>query len=174
MPYQYPAIFTRQRAASASAPIVATFAAPAKDLLEWTTINQLTVGGPGHQRIRNEAKVRAISRFLRLDDHNSIPTALIVAIRGVQDVDAIGLDTCATLVIPDAQEPPGLVIDGQHRLFGIDEFDPDMPINVVALINPSDDEIAFQFLVINNKATKVSTDHVKLLGLNYEESALTE
>jgi hypothetical protein len=33
-----------------------------------------------------------------------------------------------------------------------------MRINVVALINSNEDEIVFQFLVINNKATKVTTD----------------
>jgi DGQHR domain-containing protein len=174
MPYEYPAIFTRQRTTSESGSIVATFAAPVGDLLNWTTIQQISIGGPGHQRIKNEAKVRAISRFLRLDERNSIPTALIVAIRGVQEVEATELNTCTTLVIPDTEQPPGLVIDGQHRLFGISEFDPMMRINVVALINPSEDEIVFQFLVINNKATKVTTDHVKLLGLNYEESALSE
>ncbi len=174
MPYEYPAIFTRQRITSEIGPIVATFAAPVGDLLEWTTIQQISVGGPGHQRIKNEAKIRAISRFLRLDERNSIPTALIVAIRGVQNIDPNEFGACTTLLIPDTEEPPGLVIDGQHRLFGISEFDPTMRINVVALINPNEDEIVFQFLVINNKATKVTTDHVKLLGLNYEESALSE
>jgi DNA-sulfur modification-associated len=137
MPYQYSAIFTRQRSTSETGPVVATFAAPVGDLLEWTTIQRISIGGSGHQRIKNEAKVRAISRFLRLDTRNSIPTALIVAIRGVQNTEDIQLDTCTTLVIPDTEEPPGLVIDGQHRLFGISEFDPTMRINVVALINPA-------------------------------------
>jgi hypothetical protein len=53
-------------------------------------------------------------------------------------------------------------------------FDPQLRINVVALINPTDEEIAFQFLVINNKASKVATDHLKLLALQYPEAELGE
>jgi DGQHR domain-containing protein len=113
-------------------------------------------------------------RFLELDSRNSIPTALTVAIRGVHPLDDNQLNACSNLLIPDADPPPGVVIDGQHRLFGMSEFSMAMPVNIVALINPDDDEIAFQFLVINNKATRVSTDHLKLLALNYHETALRE
>src|SRR5262245_27493990 len=102
MPFEYPAVFTRQRHTDGSSVVLASFAATVGDLSAWTTISQLTVGGAGHQRIRNEAKVRAIKRFLELDNRNSIPTALTVAIRGVPTIDDSQLNTCATLVIPDA------------------------------------------------------------------------
>ena len=69
---------------------------------------------------------------------------------------------------------PGLVIDGQHRMYGVETYDPSLPLNVVALINAEDEEIAFQFLVINSKASKVPTDHVKLLALHYAEEDLAE
>ena len=174
MAYEYPAIFTRQRPQEGSGVVVATFSAPAGDLLMWTTVQEISVGGSGHQRLRNDAKVRAIRRFLLLDPRNSIPTAVVVAIRGIPDVQDDVLDRCSSLVIPDMEGPPGIVIDGQHRIFGVASFDPAMRVNVVALINPDEEEVAFQFLVINNKATKVTTDHVKLLGLNFEESALSE
>ena len=84
------------------------------------------------------------------------------------------LDSCSSVVIPESGPPAGLVIDGQHRLFGMSAFDPSLRVNVVALINPSDEEIAFQFLVINNKASKVATDHLKLLALQYTDVALGE
>lgn len=74
--------------------------------------------------------------------------------------------------IPDDQMSHAVVIDGQHRLYGMDEFDPEMPVNVVGLLNPTDEEVAFQFLVINNKVTKVATDHLKLLALTYNEQEL--
>ena len=48
MLYQYPAIFTQQRPGSENRPIVATFAAPVGDLLEWTTVKRVSVGGAGH------------------------------------------------------------------------------------------------------------------------------
>ena len=55
------------------------------------------------------------------------------------------------------------VIDGQHRLLGMARFSDDIRVNVVALLTDDTDEDAFQFLVINNKAAKVSTDHIKSL-----------
>ena len=59
-------------------------------------------------------------------------------------------------------------------MYGVQAHDPDLPLNVVALINPEDEEIAFQFLVINGKASKVPADHVKLLALHYEEDDLAD
>jgi hypothetical protein len=49
-----------------------------------------------------------------------------------------------------------------------------MHVNVVALIDADDDEAAFQFLVINNKATRVAQDHIKLLSLHYTEDVLAD
>ena len=57
-------------------------------------------------------------------------------------------------------------------MYGVDAFDSRISLNVVALINPEDEEIEFQFLVINSKASRVPTDHVKLLALNYEQDDL--
>lgn len=65
------------------------------------------------------------------------------------------------------------MIDGQHRLKGIEAFEPDTYVNVVALLDADADEKAFQFLVINNKAAKVSSDHIRALNLNYNETALS-
>ena len=59
-------------------------------------------------------------------------------------------------------------------MYGVEEFSPDTLLNVVALINAPDDEIAFQFLVINGKSSKVPTDHVKLLALHFTEDDLAD
>ena len=174
MPFSYPAIYTRQRGADSSGVLLASFAAPVGEVVKWASVHRLNVEGKGHQRLRNKAKVRAISRFLALDDRNTIPTAITVALRGLALDGAEIVDACGSIDIPDHEEPVGLVIDGQHRLFGMEEFNPSLKVNVVALINPTDEEIAFQFLVINNKASKVSTDHLKLLALQYPEAALGE
>jgi hypothetical protein len=74
----------------------------------------------------------------------------------------------------DGVPQPGLVIDGQHRLIGVNAFDHGTQINVVAILGADDMEKAFQFLVINNKASKVSVDHIRALALHYEEGALKE
>lgn len=173
MSYNYPAIYTRQRgSAEGNGVLLAIFTAPVGEVVSWAVVERLTVGGEGHQRLQNKAKVLAITRYLKLDSRNTIPTAITVALLGPSFPAQPPLDVCSIVEVPDWGEPPGLVIDGQHRLFGMANFDPDLRINVVALINPTDEEIAFQFLVINNKATKVATDHLKLLALQYPEATL--
>ena len=42
----------------------------------------------------------------------------------------------------------------------MNKFSGDTLVNVVALLNPDEMEIAFQFLVINNKVAKVPADHI--------------
>lgn len=170
--FEYPAIFSRQRE-DPRAPVFACFTAPVGDVHRWTTIDRLSTSGGGHQRVKNPSKVKAIVRFFELDPRNTIPTALTVALR-LPDFDVPELNSCAPLRIPDAEPPAGIVIDGQHRLFGAGDHRKDLPVNIVALINPPDEEIAFQFLVINQKVTKVPTDHLTLLTLQYSEKALDE
>lgn len=64
---------------------------------------------------------------------------------------------------PEHQRP-ALVVDGQHRLYGISEFlDEDLPLLAVCVIDASVQEQAFQFIVINNKAVRVPTDNVKAI-----------
>ncbi len=172
MVYEYSAIFSRQRVGVG--PMLASFVAPAGDVAKWAEVERLKHEGTGHQRLRNESRVRAIARFLQQDERNTIPTALVVALQ-VPDLEEPPIGACATLTIPaDANPRPGLVIDGQHRLYGVEKHDPGLPLNVVALINPEDEEIAFQFLVVNSKASKVPTDHVKLLALRYEDEKLAD
>ncbi|HZH39312.1 MAG TPA: DGQHR domain-containing protein, partial [Bacillales bacterium] len=57
---------------------------------------------------------------------------------------------------------PALIVDGQHRLYGMSDFDKeDLPITVVSLIDANRQEQAFQFIVVNNKAVRVSAENVK-------------
>lgn len=171
MVYTYSAIFSRQRAGDG--PLVASFVAPVRDIASWADVERLKHEGTGHQRLRSESRVRAIDRFLE-DERNTIPTALVVALQ-VPDLEEPPTGQCGTIIIPEDVDPrPGLVIDGQHRMYGAEAHDPKLPLNVVALINPEDEEIAFQFLVINGKAAKVPTDHVKLLALRYEDEDLAD
>lgn len=172
MTFTYPAIINRQRAGDA--PLFACFVAPAGEIVEWAEVERITHEGDGHQRLRNASRIRAIKRFLNFDNRNTVPTALIVALE-LRDFSDHADDGPSIIDIPRGQATkPGLVIDGQHRMYGVAEFDPKVPLNVVALINPSDEETAFQFLVINNKASKVPTDHVRFLSLKYEHDALGE
>ncbi|PSB54770.1 hypothetical protein C7B61_21975 [filamentous cyanobacterium CCP1] len=70
---------------------------------------------------------------------------------------------------------PAFIVDGQHRLYGISNFqDEDIPLLVVCLLDAALEEQAFQFIVINNKAVKVPTDNVKAIIANLDEQRLQE
>jgi len=72
-------------------------------------------------------------------------------------------------------ERPALVVDGQHRLFGMTAFEKeDLPILIVSMINADLSEQAFQFVVINNKAVKVPAENVKSILAGFDDNALQE
>jgi DGQHR domain-containing protein len=176
--YRYACLVTKQ-SAHREAPRFCLFHAPVGEILQWADIKRLGVEQPNAtQRRTSPAKVKAIRRFLDTDRRNTIPTSVIVTLdipsEQIQSVTLDGSNTFAFVVIevePDASKP-GLVIDGQHRLLGMNDYAPDTDVNVVALLDASDMEKAFQFLVINNKASKVSMDHIRALALSFEADAL--
>jgi DGQHR domain-containing protein len=155
------------------------FFAPASEILAWSAIDRIKDQGKGFQRITHPARVRGVKRFFDQDPGNTIPTAIILTIRLQaeslpQTGDVPGAHQL-TIEVPDMLEEankPGLVLDGQHRLKGAADFNPLTLLPVVALLNPSDLETAFQFLVINNKAARVPPDHIHKLALNYSQEGL--
>lgn len=181
-----------------AAPKFCVFYAPVREVLEWALIAPMSHKNPaGVQRQVVKSRVRGIKRYFELGPRNTIPTACVVAF-GPDSVrvnqlttpgglgDAAGPATCASLVelklswdpldLSGARKSrPGYVIDGQHRLRGMQEFDPSVPIPIVAILDADDNETAFQFLVINNKQSKVPPDHVRALAvLSINESNLAE
>jgi DGQHR domain-containing protein len=135
--------------------------------------------------------LEAIAKFIRSNPNNTIPNNILLAFddRAAQAVtfnsltpeaiEAIGpdLDNGCDGAIEwgslefshetDNELPANehlktaLVIDGQHRLLGIAKQEEDLPVLLVAILNCSPAEQAFQFIVINNKAVKVPTQNVK-------------
>lgn len=176
--YTYPCLTARQRQ-GIEAPEFCTFFAPAGEVLAWAAVERIQDQGPGFQRLANPARVRGIKRFFEQDARNTIPTAVTVTLRvPVGALEAVadrhGLRTL-TLAVPDAvseADKPGLVIDGQHRLLGANAFAPSTPVPVVSLLNPTELETAFQFLVINNKSARVSPDHIQKLALSFSREGL--
>jgi DGQHR domain-containing protein len=68
---------------------------------------------------------------------------------------------------------PALIVDGQHRLYGMSDFNQEnLPITVVSLIDATPQEQAFQFIVVNNKAVRVSTENVKSIVADFNEDEL--
>lgn len=178
--YNYPAIIYRQRSTAEALFCVCTVRVG--ELRLWARVDRLTPDNQqGVQRARKDARVEAIEEFLKVDNRNTIPTSIIVALPqaatsfGDLDLQTVGTAPQAvtfTVTSSDAQPQPGLIIDGQHRTDGIAQFDANMPVNLVTIIGPSDDEIAFQFVVINNKVSKVAAEHIKALKIGYSSADL--
>jgi DGQHR domain-containing protein len=194
MNFKYLGFTYNQRPDAAEAPRFCVFRAPVGEILQWAAIHRLDKSHPDAiQREPKRARILGIKRFLEQDPRNTIPAAIVVALNNVQIQPIVGCKfstsgepispealeglTQIAIDVPEGVKPtvlPGLVIDGQHRLKGIAEFSLNTSINVVAILDTDDNEQAFQFLVINNKAAKVSTDHIRaMVGLNYKEPELT-
>jgi DGQHR domain-containing protein len=177
--FKYPCIRSKQRA-DINAPEFLVFAAPAGEIDEWASIERYTPDSKsGPQRLSKPAKIADVKRFFDRDERNTIPTSLLITLKvqtGWLSQVSDGLWVLEfTLDLPlNETDKPGMIIDGQHRLMGVLEFDRCTPLNVVALMNASDDETAFQFLVVNNKASKVPNSHLKALALHYREDALDD
>lgn len=180
--FEIPCILFKQRE-TAESPAFAIFSMPAGEVLEWAAIRRREDDPAGPQRRLSQAKVNAIKRFYDLDLRNTIPTAVTVTLRisedGIQRAAPDRPDLCTMHVLRfDVEDgtpqvdKPGVVIDGQHRLLGMKDYSPRCLVAVVALLNVDDTEKAFQFLVINNKATRVPTDHIRTLALDYQEVLL--
>lgn len=180
--YSYWCIKNEQRTGE-GVPAFLVFRAKARDIYEWAAIERYTGNAQrGPQRLPKPAKIAEVKRFFERDARNTIPTALLVSL----NVPATGI-TSSRVEAPEVvllnfeydeervpQERPGMIIDGQHRLLGVMEFQPELLLNVVAMVNVSDDETAFQFLVVNNKASRVSSNHLRALVNNYQEEALSQ
>lgn len=178
--FNIPAIVFKQRPEAVS-PKFALFSAPVGEVKKWAAIRRRHQTEDGPQRRLNKAKINSINRFFN-DPRNTIAPAITVTLEIAEEkiTDIVsGQDNIKNLEIniPDGlaeENYPGVVIDGQHRLNGIAAHDPDYKINIVALLNVEDSEKAFQFLVINNKVTRVPTDLIRTLALDYQDEALKE
>jgi DGQHR domain-containing protein len=191
MEFKYLAFVHEQRPAADKAPRFCTFHAKAGEILQWAAIQRLNKTQPkAIQREPKRARILGIRRFLQQDSRNTIPSAIVIAIDGAELTDLANCTLVGGAPLPaelgnvriaqlkikpsgNGDQMPGLVIDGQHRLKGVTEFNPNVRLNVVAILDADENEKAFQFLVINNKAAKVSTDHIRaMVGLEYEEAEL--
>lgn len=151
----------------------------------------------GTQRVLRETRVRAIRRFLQASSVNTIPLSILVSFepdiaqfsslteqiaecvpREVIFNDCQGQLEWGILTFSfskiRANQPhhlrPALLIDGQHRLYGMSELDDeDIPILVVSLIDAPTCEQAFQYIVINNKTLKVPSVDVNAIMADLDE-----
>jgi DGQHR domain-containing protein len=176
--FQYYALDFSQRGAQSS-PKFILFHAPASEIIEWADVDRLEPKNPtGAQRPLRELKVKKVARFLDADGRNTIPTAIVVALdddavsfSSHKDQDGRGSHGRLTIKMK-GRSKPGLIIDGQHRAFGLAKHSGTLHLNVVAFLGGDDAERAFQFVVINNSATRVTKDHIRALNLSYNKDTL--
>lgn len=175
--YLYDALLYSQRAAARNSPEFILFHAPAGEIAAWADVERLSIDNrTAAQRALRPMKVAKVKRFLAASVKNTIPTSVIVALDsdGVEFAPSArsGGSAGKLRIKVDGTKKPGLIIDGQHRVFGAKDFDPDLPLNVIGIVGADGAERAFQFIVINNTPTKVSKDHVRALNLNYDPRRL--
>lgn len=160
------------------------FHAPASEIFQWGSIDRMSPETPkGIQRRLNRTKVRRLKDFLSYDG-NSIATSVVVVLDpGAAEFEPSKSDRSnshhgSLRLTWKPKKPAGVIVDGQHRVIGAHEFcedsGEDIHLNVVAIIGADDTEGAFQFLVINNNSSKVSTSQVKALFTSYKEEELLQ
>lgn len=172
--FEYAALAYSQRG-EGKGPGFIIFHAPAADIIKWADVDRLEEDNTkGAQRPLRALKVRKVADFLNDNPKNTIPTAVIVAL-DMDHANFIGEEGVGKLKITCSKKSkPGLIIDGQHRVFGAASFSGTTRLNVIALSGADDAERAFQFVVINNTPTRVSKDHIKALNLQFNESDLNK
>lgn len=171
MEYSYQAFVFYQRA-DGNGPLLALFLAPARQISDWADVDRLAHDNRlAPQREPKKSRINSIRRFFADDAQNTIPTAIVVGLRDVH-IEGDGAIRTLRFETQEGQPHPGLIIDGQHRMRGLEAADPNNIVPVVGIIEASDLEMAFQFLVINNKSAKVPPDHLRALALNYSADQL--
>ena len=178
--FQYQALQYAQRDKTGS-PTFLVFHASAKEILEWADVDRLNPENlKGAQRPLRDLKVKKVAKYFNANSRNTIPTAVVIALdekavifKGALDKDKSGQHGSVTIRL-EGDAKPGLIIDGQHRAFGAAKFSEEIHLNVVAFLGGNDSERAFQFVVINNSATRVSKDHIKALNLSFDDNQLNK
>lgn len=168
----YPCFVFNQRPGQ-GAPRFCLFEAPVGEILQWSSVPRLSPENHhGVQRDRSGFRVKGITKFLRDEARNTIPTALVIAL-SPDAYELVNLDDGRPAIRLLPQNSGSIfVIDGQHRLYGLNEFDPGARAPIVAILDASNVEKAFQFIVINNKAAKVAPDHIRALTFLYSDEEL--
>jgi len=173
--YEYDCLVYKQRPAAQAVPEFCLFHAPVGEIDCWADVLRLETGPGGAQRSLNTSKLHAIKRFLQ-DGDNTIPSSIIISLNLPPEARIMEGDKLRRIrfTYEPANPKIAVVIDGQHRLLGMKDLDPTLHVNVVALLTGDVNEAAFQFLVINNKASKVPTDHIKALLAERQDMRLQQ
>jgi DGQHR domain-containing protein len=169
----------------AKGPQIAVFPIDAYALQDLATVSRIADEKRGYQRIINPRKLAAIRRYVEIPEA-VLPTGIVLAtgerpgfikVENRIPVGETGQMWTAKLKVKhSAKYKPFLVIDGQHRLYGItsSRLSP-YPVPVTVLLGASNLVQMAHFEIINNKATRIPTAHLnELRGLMFELTSADE
>ncbi len=142
----------------------------ARDLLKVFEIKRIS-DGEGCQRDVNIRKVSRIEDFCIEDPRATFPTPIIVSICS----DNITLDEGPSIFTLkyDESNVKFKVIDGQHRLLGIQKANVDFELPIVIMFDVTPEDEAYIFTAINKNQTKVDKSVIySLFELNEERSPI--
>ena len=148
------------------APKIFVASVKVKELFKYSTVDLITEDMSGIQRVLIPARARKITKFFddTKNEKNIVPNSITISIEKEPSSES----TETELIFESDEKDEFIkIIDGQHRIAGMNKSNEDLTILITAFINPSPEEKAFQFIVINNKSHKVPTLHVKSLISNF-------
>lgn len=171
--YTFPCQIIKQ---AKNAPEIAVFTCDAYDLYEVSTVSRLEETSVGYQRMINKKRQHDISKYI--DTPGAlIPTSIVCAaeendelvkIVNKKQIEGTTDRWSADLKIKvDKDKKPCLVIDGQHRLYGIvSSSKQSFPVSVNLLLNAKTVTQVLHFIIINNKATRIGNALINELKAN--------
>lgn len=139
----------------------------AMDLLSIVDVNQRTADNDlGIQRERSKSRIIEIGKYCS-DPDAVFPTPIVVSIQNQEDVV---LNTENHTISYEENKIIGNVLDGQHRLWGIEksEYRDKFVLPVVFMFGLTVEEEAYIFATINSNQTKVSVSLIYDLFENSE------
>ena len=133
----YSGIRIRQRS-DTSCPYFFTFYASVSEIVQWAGVRRTQDHEHGTQRVTKPARLAAITQFLRIRQDNTLPGCIIIGFREDSvsftpntEIDIsnrcaneaqIGLLKINYDLTAQPYEKPGLIVDGQHRVFGCEKY----------------------------------------------------
>lgn len=126
---------------------------PAHVLLKTLKNVHRSMGGDGVQRDASKSRIKEIASFCSNAD-SVFPTPIIVSVYN----NIVELDEDENKISFDDNTIIGEVLDGQHRLLGLEDSDNSNHFNmpVVFMFGLTPEEKAYIFSIINSKQTKVN------------------
>ena len=129
-------------------------ALPAETLLKIVEVRPRTIHGEGIQREKSADRVRSVSEFCS-DPDAIFPTPIIISVD--KNAKVVLNEGTKTISLPE-DSLIGEVIDGQHRLWGIDRSShvKEFELPVVFMFDLTTEEKAYIFSTINSNQVKVN------------------